>query len=397
MHRLGACISILVLSTLHNNCSNNTGTKGEHYGVCLVDGTCRDGLVCDPVINLCISPEEDCIGRACGLSPNAGHACGTCPGETEWCTDEGRCLDDCADLECGPSPIPGIACGTCPGPTDLCTEAGHCVDDCARLECGLSAILEIDCGTCPEADSICSESGRCLDPGVEWVAIPGGTYEMGHAGLVNDETPVHTVNLQSFEIMKTEVTVSMFHVCVMDAEHCSPPETSLGCNWGLNDRLNHPVNCLSFFQALAFCEWLGGRIPSEAEWEYAARSAGQVVTFPWGETVASCSFAVMSDGGDGCGMGSTWPVCSKPRGHTEHGLCDLAGNVGEWVMDYYHPSYDGAPNDGSAWLDPVSHQGIVRGGAWVFDGGKAFDMRVTRRAGDMQGVRRKSEGFRCVR
>ena len=74
---------------------------------------------------------------------------------------------------------------------------------------------------------------------------------------------------------------------------------------------------------------------------------------------------VMDDGEDGCGEYRSWPVCSKPAGNTPEGLCDMAGNVYEWVQDCYHDSYEGAPTDGSAWESPETSDRVIRGCAWI--------------------------------
>ena len=85
--------------------------------------------------------------------------------------------------------------------------------------------------------------------------------------------------------------------------------------------------------------------------------------YPWGDAAATCERAVMADGGDGCGKGATWPVCSKPAGNTAQGVCDMAGNVWEWVQDTYHDSYTDAPADGRAWEAGGSNR-VYRGGSW---------------------------------
>jgi len=103
----------------------------------------------------------------------------------------------------------------------------------------------------------------------------------------------------------------------------------------------------------------------------------------------------MYDGrGDGCGRGSTWPVCSKPNGNTTQGLCDMAGNVWEWVQDWWHNSYDGAPTDGSAWETPTGSFRVDRGGSWFF---LARDVRAANRNNGSPGSRNVYVGFRLAR
>jgi sulfatase modifying factor 1 len=179
---------------------------------------------------------------------------------------------------------------------------------------------------------------------------------MGSENGEDNERPVHRVTVPTFEITKTEVTVLQYQVCV-DASICTEPiEPTLDqyCNLGKPDREDHPVNCVDWEQAGVFCRWSGGRLPTEAQWEYAARGGGDDIEFPWGNQPATCHYAVMKDqtvGGDGCGQDRTWPVCSKTAGNTAQGLCDMSGNVLEWVRDQYHDSYQGAPTDGSSWED----------------------------------------------
>ncbi|HQC44116.1 MAG TPA: formylglycine-generating enzyme family protein, partial [Myxococcota bacterium] len=89
-----------------------------------------------------------------------------------------------------------------------------------------------------------------------------------------------------------------------------------------------------------------------------------------------------------------WPVCSKPSGNTTHGLCDMAGNVWEWVQDWYHDSYDGAPTDGSAWETPTGSFRVDRGGSW-YDGARY--VRAANRSGDVPRNRGGNLGFRLAR
>jgi len=228
--------------------------------------------------------------------------------------------------------------------------------------------------------------------GTKWFKIPGGVFNMGSADGQNDEKPVHRVNVRPFEMSQTEVTVWQYRQCVQ-AGACTAPDTGSGCNWDVADRQDHPVNCVDWEQAKKYASFVGGRLPTEAEWEYAARSGGKDRKYPWGDQDATCDRAVMSHGGNGCGKGGTWPVCSKPEGNTEQGLCDMAGNVWEWVSDKYHDSYNGASNDGSSWEGAGSRR-VLRGGSWYYDAGV---VRAAYRDNGAPGARGESLGFRVAR
>ena len=228
--------------------------------------------------------------------------------------------------------------------------------------------------------------------GVRWVRIPGGTFQMGSNDGDNDEKPVHSVTVSTFDIAATEVTVGQYRQCV-DARVCSAPATdSIYCNWGKSDRENHPVNCVDWNQATTYAKWVGGRLPTEAEWEYAARSGGRNQKYPWGNQTATCGYAVMSEGGYGCGRDSTWPVCSKTTGNTAQGLCDMAGNVWEWVSDWF-----GSYGSGSVTNPTGSSSGsyrVIRGGSFDYD---ARYVRAANRAIDDPGSRNFGLGFRPAR
>lgn len=203
--------------------------------------------------------------------------------------------------------------------------------------------------------------GRMGKAGIEWIRIPGGSFRMG-SEEVRDAVPRRRVTVRSFEMAKTAVTSKQYRACVA-AGACTPLQGSFSEDFAHDD---HPVVFVDWIQAKAFSEWVGGRLPSEAEWEYAARSAGKDRKYPWGDEAASCKRAVLNEGRDSCGQenGMAWPVCSKPEGDTDQGLCDMSGNVWEWVEDWYHPDYRGAPEDGRAWIDPRGPGRVIRGGSW---------------------------------
>jgi formylglycine-generating enzyme required for sulfatase activity len=199
---------------------------------------------------------------------------------------------------------------------------------------------------------------------IEWITIEGGSFMMGSNSGDGDERPVHMVTVPSFQIMKTEVTVGMYQACI-DAGRC---------NDSVSGGEDHPITGVDWHQMMAFAAWVGARLPTEAEWEFAATNRGQS-TYPWGDDAPDCSRAQY----DNCSGETTVPVCSKTAGLTEQGLCDMAGNVWEWVQDEYHSNYDGAPHDGSGWCNGVcpenasdsnynasdSADRVFRGGGWT--------------------------------
>jgi formylglycine-generating enzyme required for sulfatase activity/tetratricopeptide (TPR) repeat protein len=196
---------------------------------------------------------------------------------------------------------------------------------------------------------------------IEWVHIPGGTYTMGDDEWI-DSKPRHQVSVKSFQMAKTLVTNKQYKACVADGA-CTAAR-DYGNHFNEDDQ---PVVGVDWNQATAFCEWVGGRLPTEAEWEYAARSGGKEKKYPWGDVEPTCGWAVMSPGGEVCGRNAPWPVCSKPAGNTEQGLCDMASNVWQWVQDWSYSLYDDAPADGSAWENPPDSYRVERGGSWGYD------------------------------
>ena len=136
------------------------------------------------------------------------------------------------------------------------------------------------------------------------------------------------------QFTKSETTINQCIGCFR-AKTCTAPQVSglfmRACNWNEFARGSDPVNCITLLQAETFCSWLGGRLPSETEWRMEA-SAGGTRMYPWGNQDVNCDNAVWeSRDGAGCGEDSTWPVCSKKNGNSISGLCDMVGNLQEWL------------------------------------------------------------------
>ncbi len=209
--------------------------------------------------------------------------------------------------------------------------------------------------------------------------------------------PSQWVLLPSFELQRTEVTVGQYRRCVR-AGICRPPAAPPGSkflNYARRDRKDHPVNYVDWARAQAYCEWVGGRLPSEAEWEWAASSrsthyaegCSQIVKYePEPDPIEGPDYA------DSCGSleAGTSAVCSRPAGNSAQGICDLSGNVWEWMADSWHPLYCGAPTDGGAWIDAADQARILRGGSWR-------DADQLERLAVQRALRDADIGFRCAR
>jgi formylglycine-generating enzyme required for sulfatase activity len=196
--------------------------------------------------------------------------------------------------------------------------------------------------------------------GVTMVLIPAGEFIMGTNNGDPDEKPVATIYLDAFYIDKYEVTNALYEKCV-SAGVCKPPvakNSQTHANYyGNPDFGNYPVTYVNWYMSKSYCEWRGARLPTEAEWEKAARGTDRR-TYPWGEG-HSCDFA--NYGYNTC-LRDTTAVGSYEKGKSPYGVYDMAGNVLEWVNSQYQP-YPYRADDGRESPNGTGSR-VLRGGSW---------------------------------
>ena len=225
--------------------------------------------------------------------------------------------------------------------------------------------------------------------------VKAGSFMMGDA-MSPGASPVRQVTVGDYSIDKYEVSVDEYKKCVDTGVCSAPPSTVLSaqpkCNWATG-RTAHPMNCVSWQEANNYCLWKGKRLPTEAEWEYAARGKTSNL-YPWGIDAPTCKHANFTEKSGattpGCGD-ATAPIGSKPAGKSAFGAFDMAGNVEEWVWDWYGTFKGGsASNPGG----PLSGTGrVVKGSAFDLSG--TTDQIAARRESVDPTHRENWLGFRC--
>ena len=229
------------------------------------------------------------------------------------------------------------------------------------------------------------------------VSVPAGAFLMGcdhtyDPECTSREPELSSVDVEAFYIDQTEVSVGDYARCIAaggcDDNGLTVPfsggkeheDRSKWCNWSHQNKDEHPINCITWEQARQYCEWAGKRLPTEREWEKASRGTDGHM-YPWGDGPPNCRWVVMSDGGNGCGQGWTWPVFSMKDGESPYGARHMAGNVAEWVVDPLAPNRP--------------HIHVYRGGSWGSDETK--ELRVYHREAARAAVRLNTVGMRCAR
>ena len=254
----------------------------------------------------------------------------------------------------------------------------------------------------PDAKPAAPHAIRCAS---DMVAVPAGSFLMGTPKSAvkgfdptSDEHPQHQVTLSGYCIDRTEVTVGAYQKCVAakgcqklegkrpSAHYINASYADDSCNASHVDRLDHPMNCISWDDAKRYCEWARKRLPTEAEWEYAARGSDDR-TYPWGNAVPIDSLLRWRS------SRGTSPVGSFPDGASPFGALDMAGNVEEWVGDGNTMYESDAQKDPTGSSDTEGR--MVRGGGWSEYSGSG--VRSARRYARSSKLADDYVGFRCVR
>ncbi len=229
----------------------------------------------------------------------------------------------------------------------------------------------------------------CDEPVAGMVIVDAGPFMMGCNDGVDDlcnqdESPYHEVTLDCFQIDSTEVTRADYNTCI-EAGVCTTP----ACDFDPVGLAEHPVTCVTWDDAAAYCAWAGKRLPTEAEWEKAARGTSGV-RYPWG-----------NDWFDDCDLVNanlcrldTEPVGTHPTGASIYGAMDIAGNVREWVNDRYGSTYYTASPAENPQGPDMGALRVIRGGSW---NSSVVEFRTSFRGADAPTLADNETGFRCAK
>jgi formylglycine-generating enzyme required for sulfatase activity/predicted Ser/Thr protein kinase len=248
-------------------------------------------------------------------------------------------------------------------------------------------VIVIAIGSQPSNLGVGSTRTRAAD-GMVMVYVPGGTFKMGSDNGESDQKPVHSVTLDAFWIDRTEVTNAQYAKCVAAKQCAEPSEKTSNTRasyYGNPDFANYPVIYVSWDDANKYCGWAGGQLPTEAQWEYAARGP-QSYTYPWGNDPPNDKLLNYNRY-----VADTTEVGSYPRGASWVGALDMAGNVWEWVEDWY-ASYPDLPQTNPTGPTSGNYR-VLRGGSWR---DYAPSVRSASLYYDTPASRSALVGFRCV-
>lgn len=375
--------------TVGDSCDAGKCAPGTDTCVCKEDADCKDDAnpcngvdFCDKAAGKCKANPKTVV--TCDTSKDKGCAKNTCDLKTGKCAlaGDGSCAKKSA-----------CAFNACDTATGSCKETGKFADGTA---CGSG-------GACVAGACKPAVAGMVLVAGGE--AYIGCNKELDAKCAANaDENGQAKIQLSPFYMDVFEVTVAEFDACVTAGKCKKPAATGAKCNHGKTNRGNHPINCVTFAEAQGYCAAQGKNLPTEAQWEAAARGvcshwgvdcAKKVATWPWGEVAANCAMAIVKDGGkEGCGADSTHPVGARPKDESPHGVRDMGGSVSEWTLDWYDKSAYGG------FAGKTDPQHTTKSAARVIRGGNLKESADRARAGNREAHDPASSdytiGFRCA-
>lgn len=315
-----------------------------------------------------------------------------------------QCESECVDLD-----VDGYGEG-CPAPDCVDTDPTvhpFQVEDCDDgQDNNCDGQVDADDLECNTVDMVPVEAGPFLrgicNGGSDPSCVAG---EPGFSSTYSaPEMPMRTITLDGFWVDRYEVSVEDYAACVnagaCDTKDFASYQKYTICSYGKPGFETTPMNCVGWYGAEAYCRFAGKRLPTEAEWEKAARGEDGP-SFPWGSSNASCTKANYSNATNTWCVGSTAPVNSYPAGVSVYGAYNMAGNVWEWVQDWYHPEYydpafplpDFSPDHDPQGPETGTYR-LIRGGSWVSSEGF---IRSTFKHYYTPNTATEDLGFRCVR
>ncbi len=287
-----------------------------------------------------------------------------------------------------------------PRTREIVLEPGENVKVPVRLDPGSSRAQERDR----------SVTTRSRGMSINMVRLEGGSFERGnwHGGGYVDQKPVREVSLSGFLMSRTEITVGQFRTFVEKTGYTTTSE-EYGC-WTTNDegertqeegatwknpgfpqKEDHPVVCVSWRDAHAFAKWVGARLPTEAEWEYAARAEGRKIRYPWGNVFNGDTLNYADPSGDD---GYRWTAPVGSYGPNAAGLYNMGGNVSEWCRDWYGRDYYDDSSSRNPKGPSTGEERVYRGGSWTDN---ATNVWTTTRNSAPPNLPADDIGFRIVR